>query len=345
MSRHYIKIIGAIYIASTVALWSALPALDSPAVNVTERWTTNSQGWVIKDVQTDGTRSGWTSNAFVVSHGVASNMFATAEMILAATNASSGWFSGNYTNCRIESVSFEVNSFGIPPFDKWGSFNNPRLLFYDISRVRWVYYDNVIPCDTFSNWVSVTIPFDYSSKWIGNGVETGSEAFASSKAAVSDVGILIMQPQNMVSNKCAIRNFKLNGPWNGPFTNGVSVAWLAEHGLDIANALNNTDKYGRPLNVEFLACTDPNDTNDVFRIEIGRDAEGKTILKWKENNRYAKYDLLVGTDLNDTNSFQGVPGYFQKTEMGSGTQEVVNVDAVQVTGPRFYKIQIRMPVQ
>ena len=343
MSRHYITIIGAIYIASTVALWSALPALDSPAVNVTERWKTNSQGWVIKDVLTDSTRDGWISNAFVVSHGVASNMFATAEMILAATNASSGWFSGNYTNCRIESISFEVNSFGIPPFDKWGSFNNPRLLFYDISRVRWVYNDNVIPCDTFSNWVSVTIPFDYSSKWIGNGAATGSEAFASSKAAVSDVGILIMQPQNMVSNKCAIRNFKLNGPWNGPFTNGVSVAWLAEHGLDMSNALNNTDKYGRPLDVEFLACTDPNDTNDVFKVEIARNEQGKTILKWKENNKYARYDLLEGTDLTDSNTFVGKVGLVDM--QGSGTQKVAEVGAAAVTGPRFYKIQIRMPVQ
>jgi len=320
---------------------AALPALDTPAANLTERWQTNASGWVVKDMTTAATRSGWVSNAFAISHGISSNVVQITESIYGATNASGGRYVGNYNNSNIEAITFDVKTYGFPPPDSSGDINNPTFFFRDGSRARWIYFTNVIPCDTSSNWVNVTIPMSFSPSWYGEGITTGEVKFVNSKTTVSSIGVQVVQLRNMPANQCMVRNVKLVGPWGGPFTNGVSVAWLSENGLSLANAINNTDNFGRPLLVEFLASTDPNNTNDVFRVEIGRNSNGKTVLKWKENNKYARYDLLEGTDLGDPGSFTNKYGY--SNMQGSGTQKVAEVDGNLVSGPRFYKIQVRVP--
>ena len=319
---------------------AALPTLDTPTANVTECWKTNASGWVVKDMTTDTTRSGWVSNAFVINYGYSENIVPITESIYGATNASSGRFVGNYSNNNIEAITFDVNTYGFPP-PASGVINNPKFFFHGGGGERWVYLTDVIPCDTHSNWVNVTIPMLYSASWVGEGSMTGGVHFAISKTTVSDIGVLVRQLKSMPANQCMVRNVKLVGPWGGPFTNGVSVAWLSENGLSLANAINNTDNFGRPLLVEFLASTDPNNTNDVFRVEIGRNSDGKTVLKWKENNKYARYDLLEGTDLADPGSFTNKSGY--SNMQGSGTQKVAEVDGNMVSGPRFYKIQVRVP--
>ena len=203
-----------------------------------------------------------------------------------------------------------------------------------------MYKSDVIPCDTYSNWVNVTIPLVYSGLWYCGGA-AGPDAFLASKNAVTEIGVQVRQFCNMSANQCAIRNVKLTGPWSGPFTNGVSAAWLVENGLNLSNAEQNKDKFGRPLLVSFLACTNPNDSNDVFRVEISQNPDGKTVLKWKENNKYARYDLLEGSDLNDPASFSTNSNYANMSV--SGTQKVAVVDGGMVTGPRFYKVLITVP--
>jgi len=319
---------------------AALPALDTPTANLTERWQTNASGWVVKDMTTHATRSGWVSNAFAIRYGDSQNAIPPAESIYGSTNASSGGFAGNYSKNKIEAITFDVNTYGFPPPDR-GVINNPIFFFHGGGGERWIYLSDVIPCDTYSNWVNVTIPMLYSASWVGADSMTGGVNFAVSKTNVTDIGVLARQLMNMPANQCMVRNVKLVGPWGGPFTNGVSVAWLSENGLSLANAINNTDNFGRPLLVEFLASTDPNNTNDVFRVEIGRNSDGKTVLKWKENNKYARYDLLEGTDLSDPGSFTNKSGY--SNMQGSGTQKVAEVDGNMVSGPRFYKIQVRVP--
>jgi len=303
---------------------------------------TNAAGWVVKDMSTDTTRDGWISNGIAVRYDAAQNMFPITDAIVGGVNASGGRFAGNYTNCNIEAIAFEVNAYGIPAFDDYGNKNNPLFYFHDGKRYRWIYDSDVIPCDTFSNWVNVTIPLSFSSNWAGECGLTGSDAFKASKSTVSDIGIQVQQFKNMSANQCAIRNIKLIGPWGGPFTNGVSLAWLVENGLDITNALRGADNFGRPLRVEFLACTDPNDSNDVFKVEISRNEQGNSVLKWKQNNKYAHYDLLEGTDLTDVKSFKVKSDLVSMKDAG-GTQRVAEVDGSLITGPRYYRVQISAP--
>jgi len=330
----------AAYFSYVVLGYSGFPALDNPTANLTERWQTNSSGWIIKD-NTGATRNGWISNAFAVRYNASQNLFPITDSIMGGTNASSGRFVGNYNNANIEAITFDVNSYGIPLLDSYGNINNPLFFIRDGAGVTWFYATDAIPCNTSSNWVNVAIPLAYSPSWVGEGSVTGSVCFFASKTTVSGIGVMVRQFRNMSANQCAIRNVKLVGPWGGPFTNGVSVAWLAENSLAISNALRNVDNFGRPLLVEYLACTDPNNTNDVFRVEISRNSHGQTVLKWKENNKYARYDLLEGTDLNVPSTFTNKTGF--SNMQGSGTQKVAEVDGTFISGPRFYKIQVRVP--
>lgn len=336
--RQSLNILIAACLSCATSGFSQLPTLDKPSANLTERWQTNASGWITRD-NADVTRNGWISNAFAIRYNAVQNQLAFTDSMIGGTNASSGRFVGNYTNANIEAVTFDVNSYGIPPFDNYGNKNNPAFFFRDGAGVRWYYGTDTIPCNTASNWVNVSIPLAYSSNWFGEGALTSSTSFYASKTTVSEIGVMVQQFRNMSANQCAIRNVKLVGPWGGPFTNGVSVAWLAENSLAISNALSNVDNFGRPLLVEFLACTDPNNSNDVFRVEISRNSMGKTVLKWKENNKYARYDLLEGTDLNVPLTFTNMISHMH----GSGTQSVAEVDGEMVSGPRFYKIQVRVP--
>jgi len=339
-----------VYIGTVAIGYCALPALDTPTANVTEKWNASASNWGTKNGYSPESAPGncWSSNKLSVSLSAAQRTEPLIIQIAGGTNASGGQFVGDYNLKKIESVEFDVMTSGLTL--------NPKFVFEytkpGYTACPWIYQANVIPCDTGSEWVHVSIPMAFSTTWVNGDYSwapspTPVEAksiFNEDKGNVVGLRIQVDTEKNILTSQSfSMTNLKLVGPWGGPFTNGISVAWLQENGLDLANALNNKDNFGRPLDLAFFACTNPNDSNDVFRIEIGRNADGKTVLKWKENNRYVKYDLLVGTDLTDTNSFQGVPGHFQKAEMGSGTQEEVNVDAVQVTGPRFYKVNINVP--
>ena len=130
---------------------------------------------------------------------------------------------------------------------------------------------------------------------------------------------------------------KLIGPWGTNLVDGVPVAWALEYGLtNNFNTVGHDDADGDGyLNVaEFLAGTDPNNSNSFFRVEIGRNEQGNVVVKWKDN-KYMKFDLLESADLV---TFSAVPG--ESSILGVGTQRVVEVNNADVTGVRFYKVEI-----
>lgn len=310
--------------------WGAMavePVLEVPTANLTEKWTTNSSGWLVKNVL-DSTASCWnTSGVLVVSHPAASLQSPITEYIFGSTNASGAGFSGDYS--RMESISFDVRTKDIS--------YTPSFYFKTKNNITWYYKLTEVPLNTTPEWMKVTVPLSFSANWLSSSID-----FEGDKTNICEIGI-INKTSKLTGKPVQIEvdNMKVVGPWGGPFTNGVSIAWLIENGIDIDKSLLDSDQDGQNNSLEFLASTDPNNSNDLFRVEIGRNAQGVPVLKWKENNKYAKYDLLEGTDLSDTNTFKLKPGWVGM--QGSGGQKECAVAGEAVTGARFYKVQINVP--
>lgn len=343
-----LKYMVAMYIGVATIGICALPPLDAPTANLTEKWATNANNWGLKKMDSIATppENCWSNNLLAVVHPVSSNTVPKIDLIVGGTNASDGRFVGDYTLKNIEAIELDVRTAG---FSINPSFAL-KITKAGVTNLTWIYRSEIIPRDTGSNWVHVVVPMAFSTAWESPdywlGKPTPANAgpiFNEDKGHVVELMAWLESQKTIVTTeKFAMTNLKLVGPWSGPFTsNGVSVAWLAENGLNLEDAFGDTDHDGVLNEYEFLASTNPTDSNDVFRVEIGRNAEGRPVLKWKENNRYAKYDLLEGTDLNDPFTFKGKDGFVNM--QGSGSQKEANVEEVAVTGTRFYKIQIRVP--
>ena len=333
--------------AMAVAGFSALPDLETPAANVTETWKTSNNNWGLKDGYSPAKppASCWTTNMLLVTVNAVTNTTPRLDQLAGGTNASGARFVGNYALKKIASADFDVKVSGLT--------SNPEFMFKytkaGMTNSAWIYRTAAIPADTAGQWVHVSIPMAFSTLWVNGDYAWGSgptpieaaSVFETDKANIVGLEIQVSSPKLIPSSETfAISNLKLVGPWSGPFTsNGVSVAWLQENGLNLEDAFKDTDNDGQFNDVEFLACTDPANSNDVFRVELGLNADGRPVLKWKENNRYAKYDLLEGTDLNDPKTFKGKSGF--ENMPGSGTERQADVDPAAVTGPRFYKIQVK----
>ena len=321
-------------------------ALDAPTANLTEKWQTNASNWSLSDGfnPTNVPRNCWSTNRLTLTQFARTGGAPTIDRFSGSTNASTGRFAGDYVLRNIESVDFDVKSSGIP------SDYYPRLYFKYAKpgmTSRWNYAAAVIPCDTGTNWVHVSIPMAFSASWENNAYPWGDNGtppeaaalFNEDKACVVEINVELYSPRTIPAESLSVANMKLIGPWSGPYTNGISLAFLEEYGLSIDDALADRSHNGsQSLLVDFLSCSNPNDSNDVFRLVIGRGAGGHPRLSWPEKNKYAKYDLLEGSDLADSNSFNVVSGHSNHT--GSGTQEVADVSSP--SGPRYYKVQIRL---
>lgn len=345
--KHYLLCLAAITAGGASVGLSALPALDTPTANLTEKWTTNSENWGLKDgfSPTNPPANCWYTNQLSVTRYASTNSLPKLDQVAGGTNASNSRFVGNYALKQIEAVEFDVMTAGL--------VYNPNLVFKFIklgtTNSTWVYRSATIPRDTAGTWTRVVIPMAFSTVWANTDYfgsaptpASAESTFNEDKGNIVELMVQVVSPKKIpLDEVVSISNMKLIGPWGGPFTNGVSAAWLAENGLDLDSILKDSDNDGQLNKYEFLASTNPNDSNDVFRVEIGRNSSGRPVLKWKENNRYAKYDLLEGTDLNDPSTFKTNAAFFNM--QGSGTQKEAEVSASEVTGPRFYKIQVRVP--
>lgn len=328
------KIQGVILGLLALVVWSGnLPAetiaLEAPVANLTEKWTDGSQNWVPSD-----SLSCWTNQSMALRCNVGDG-FPYESDIIGSSNASSGYFVGNFA--KIEAVSFDAipESFSYKPY------------FYFIPRSRHVWripFDSALSGHPNGVPVNVVIPFAYSANWEGSIKFDTPADFAADSADIIAIGFAFQRtPNDVTAAQLAIDNLKLVGVWGGPFTSGqnpVPVAWLMEQGLPTTNldtiGTDDSDGDGRCNSAEFLAGTDPTNSASYFVVSIERDANGKMALKWK-NNKYASvsYDVLESSDLTDPVSFVATATNIQ----ASATQVTTNVEQ-QGVGSRFYKVKI-----
>lgn len=260
--------------------------LDKPAINLTEKWSMGTSGWV-----TNSPLCGWTNGEFVIKF-IPNMQGGSAPSISGGTGASANIFQGDYS--RVEAVSFDIKPNNLTLV--------PRFYFIASSGREWS-----TPFQASSNGMNATVivPFSYSSNWKAGFKSTTEANFAVDKKSVVEVGIYLSQLPDNPLQSLAVDNFKLLGPWTGPFSNGVPLAWIMENGLtnNFASAgIADSDNDNFNNEAEFLAGTDPNNSNSFFRVEIVRNSQGKMALRWS-GNRDVNYKVLQADSLSAGSSF------------------------------------------
>jgi len=306
---------------------------ERPTANLTERfldaagWSTNADA---------GVMTGWTTNQnLVVQYPVrsASEYTPQTASFRCDTNASGGRFSGDFS--KMESLAFDVVTTNLQ--------EAPVIYFVGASGTKWRLLVSV-PQNSGGQPLNVSVPWMFSedmTKCWSQPFGKTAEMFAADKQSVVEIGFETLRTSNGDGNgaqQFIVDNVKLVGPWSTNIVDGVPLAWALEYGLtnDLSNVGHaDADGDGFTNVAEFMAGTDPLNSNDYFRIDIGVDANRQTSVKWKDN-KYMKFDLLESADLV---TFTAVPG--ASDIQGVGTQQVVGVDSVGVVGARFFKVQIR----
>lgn len=322
MSNKIITIILVLIATMAGVISSAeLPPLESPTANLTEKWVTNNSGWTVATYAK--ANCGWTNGAMGVSLlPDPGDGFARTLSIMAKLPASQGIFVGNYS--KIEAINFdlELNNLALIPV----------LYFKSISGASWRYSLGGVGIN--GQKVNVNIPFVYSAKWAG-----GNESFFNiDKANITEVGFQMTRGANDVAAQAfSVDNFKLVGAWGGPSTNGVPLAWLLEYGVTDAFAIAgtaNSDGDAFSNAEEFMAGTDPMNSNSFFKIRIEKNDQGKMVVRWA-GNRDVKYSVLEASSLGPEG------GFLEKTNLIPATVKAEEVVVDQVGGgPKFYKVTI-----
>lgn len=309
----------------TVACASEALVLETPTANLTEKWT-NSSGWGATS-RNQNVSFGWSNGVMLAAFadlGEIAIPDPSVIKIYGATNSSGGRFCGSYTN--IESVVCDINAVGLT--------QAPYFYFKTANR-QWRWYLNVI--GTSFSQIGYTIPLTYSPDWSSIDGCTNPVAFQMDKSSVKEIGFIASRSQNN-SQLFTVDNLKLIGPWGQPLIDGfLPLAWVIENGLtnDLASvATDDNDHDGFSNQKEFLAGTDPLDSNSVFRVELGRNANGKMTAKWR-GNRYMNYDLLQATTLVNGGDFNVITNVVPSAVK---TEEIPVED--NGGGARFYKVRI-----
>lgn len=303
--------------------FAQLSALDKPAANLSERWTTNSSGWSASD-----SLCGWTNGELAIKCQLQAvgDGFGKTLTLVAKPGASGDIFFGDYS--KIEAVSFDVKQIDmtISPFfyfksPSGGKWSLP-FLGYCVNGQK----------------INITIPLGYSSSWKGYSGSDAEMYFNSDKTNICEVGFEFWRgPNDLKAQQFLVDNMKLVGPWGGPWSNGVPLAWVMESGLtnNFATAGlddNDGDKFTNAA--EFLAGTDPLNSSSNFKIEIARNSEGKLVVKWHGNTG-------VNFELQEANSL-GSDGVFEpKTNIAPTTIKTEEVVVGQdESNSKFFKVVI-----
>jgi len=312
-----------------MCLFSATGAeLEKPTANLTERfvaasgWTAEADALVV---------AGWTTNECLAvqyaTRSQAANMPQMADVKCGA-NASSGIFSGDLS--KMDAVSVDVR--------KRNLARVPSLNLVSGSGAKWTFSLGAVSLMPNDVWATITVPLIFdsdTSKCWSTPYKRTAQDFAADITNVVEVTFSTLRDANeYYAQSFEVDNVKLIGPWGTNLVGGIPIAWAYEYGLtnnlDTVST-NDADHDGFNNFAEFLAGTNPTDSNSFFRVEIGRNQEGALVVKWNDNKNM-NYTLLESTDLVNFGTVT--------SRQGSGTQQSVMVNGADVTGVRFYKVQI-----
>lgn len=325
------KIFHVSVVVAAIGMWGLLASgqivLELPVANLTEKWAADASGWTSADPL-----CGWTNQSLVFKCTVRSGTDPAiyTSNLSGGTNASNGYFTGNFS--KIEAVAFDA----IP-----GAFTlNPNFYFKSRSGTVWkTKFAAALDGKPDGVPVAVTIPFSYSTNWWSGWPSDQQAHFLQDSSDIVELGFeFIRYPNDETAQQLSVDNLKLIGPW-GTMTNGVAIAWVLESGLPVTNlstiSSEDSDHDGFSNAAEFLAGTDPVDSNSFFTVAIERNETGEMVLKWK-GNRYVSYDLMESVDLMSPSSFVAVATNITATS----SQVQANVQPSVGTGGKFYKVRI-----
>lgn len=331
------KLAGCMLVAMVLSCTSSFGAvLEKPTANLTEPYD-SAAGWQsgVYGITTNKASAGWTDSAMVakfIGWPVGSLVPSQNAQLVAVTNSSDGRFSGDFS--KIDAVSFDVQI-----------QNSAPLIFFfkSTTGVCWKRRITELPSNTATGEVvRVIVPLAWSQEWWSFVAEQGSPDFAVDKASVSQFGFEVERNDSATyssDSMLLVDNVRLIGPWDNQsnwVSESVPLAWLLDNNLGEADVYGNADGDAFSNAAEFLAGTDPNDSNSFFRVEIGYNDQGRTVLKWKDN-KYVQFDVLETSDLRA--GFAPRPGAVGIKGVGTEKREMP-VDEAGV-GARFFKIEIR----
>lgn len=302
--------------------------LGKPTANLTEKWS-DAAGWT-SNFSPDASlaSAGWTNETLgAVFQGLPAMSLPSPQKVylVATTNASGGRFSGDFS--KIDSVEFDISI-----------INSPSVVFYFKSATGVTWNRKITNSDvntTSGQWSHVCVAFKYGTNWNSYVSSNQVPNFDTDKILVDEVGFRITRDIGVTmtaNNNAVIDNLKLVGPY--PMvseTDSPPIAWLMENNIS-SNDID-TDHDGYSNMQEFLAGTDPNNSNDFFRVEIGHNNVGKPVLKWKNSN-YKAFDVMQSSDLSL--GFTVVTN--EAKVVGANREMEVNSDSSQV---RFYRVGVR----
>jgi len=334
-------ICGCVLMMVTLCGTSAVAAvLEKPTANLSETFDVNP-GWMSEITGLNKTKvsAGWTNSAMGANFkgwSIGSQVPSQSAWLVGATNSSDGRFSGDFS--KIESVSFDVQVQNSAPLN---------FFFKSTTGVQWNRRISDLPANTASGeWVRVTIPLSVDPLtgdriWYATWVIPGlTPDFSTDIASVERFGFEVQRNDSATyasDSMVLVDNVRLIGPWDNQanWVGGIiPLAWLLDNKLTEADVYGDSDGDRFSNVAEFLTGTDPRDSNSFFRIEIGRNEQGKTVVKWNDN-KYVQFDLFESFDLSAgfTPAVTGIMG------MGTAKREMQVDDAV--SGPHFFKVEVR----
>jgi hypothetical protein len=303
----------------------------TPVANLTEKFDGSDANWALLG---DGTKVvNGDSIAVQFDYQNVENGFSMPDQwgdLFGNDAASAGRFVGDYTSAgsKITDVTFDVKRDG-------GTAKKAKFVFESGNGDVW-YRDFALPVQD-GVWTPVTIALTFSPDWIFSGAGVASaDLFAADLADVTGVAVEAMRG-GTDAQKINVDNFKVVGPWGGPAYDGLPASWLQEYGLGVGAGHATEDADGDGCNnlTEFLAGTSPTDATSYFYVDIGRNAQGEPVLKWKHE---AGRSFTVKRSL-------GLDGTFNAVQSGILSAAPKNELVVKEggEGPFFYKVEIEQP--
>ena len=260
-------------VLSAIAGLLAGLACQAATVNEPESWTNGTiAGWVGYDLINETTKA---ASDFAVDSGALKLRYLPQSVSLppdecvfkADSGASGGRFTGSYLDVAVMAVSFKIRCDLPSPVT--------LLIQNDTSHRRWR-YDLGTPVT--GQWVTLTAPVSPEALKLINGTQDWS-TFQQDLANVSWIGVEVIRNPSLNLQFERLDDFQLVGAgpeftaWIQGYSGGS--AWRRELLPD-----GDLDKDGADNFSEWIAGTDPNDSNTEFRVSVDIGDDGSVTVKW-----------------------------------------------------------------